>query len=130
MIGGRKMKTIPVLAVRMLGVLVGLLLLTDLFRASFDWRIAASRLTMVLPMLIPWSLLKKRWSQAVVYFALWVDLVLSFGLVATYFAFVHALGSDAFPASVAIAAGAIFCVCAPSLLLMRGTFSRVSDADG
>ena len=123
------MKTFPVLAVRVLGVLVGLLLLTDLFRASFDWRIVASRLTMVLPILIPWSLLKKRWSQAVVYFALWVDLVLSFGLVATYFAFAHALGSDAFPVSVTIAAGAIFCVCAPSLPLMRRTFSRVSDAE-
>lgn len=121
------MKTVPVILVRVLGVLVSLVLLADLFRTPFDWQIVALRLAVSLPLLVPWSLLKKKWSQAVVYFALWSDLLLSFGLVISYFSFARVLGPDAFPVSVAVASGAVFCICAPSLMMMRRTFSTAPE---
>lgn len=120
------MKNVPLSVVRALGVFVALVLLSDLFGGPFDWQIAVLRLVISLPLLVPWSLLKAKWSRAVVYFLLWGDLVVSFGLVVAYFGFTRALGSNSFPASVAIAAGAVFFVCAPSLLLMRRMSSPAS----
>lgn len=113
-------------AVRVLGILVGLLLLADLFRSSFDWQNTAVRLAISLPLLVPWSLLKKRWIQAIVYFCLWADLMLCFTLVISFFIFGRTFGADVYPASVAIGGLVIFLVCVPSLFLMRRTFSRIS----
>lgn len=114
-------------AVRVLGILVGLLLLADLLRSSFDWQNTAVRFAISLPLLVPWSLLNKKWSQATVYFLLWIDLLLSFTLVISFFIAERAFGPNVYPASVAVAGVAVFVVCVPSLFLMRREFSRMSE---
>lgn len=110
-------------AVRFFGVLVGLVLVADLFHSPFDWRGAAARLAISFPLVVPWSLLKRKWAQALAYLLLWVDLILSFGVVMLYFMFGQALGMEPMLSQAALAAFAVFCVCAPSILLMRNLYS-------
>jgi hypothetical protein len=116
------MISLSVIVVRTLGIMVAVALLVDLLRSPVNWQIVVVRFIICIPLLIPWSLLKKKWSQSLIYSLLWADLLLSFILVTSYFAFVEIVGSDTPPPSLPKAGAAVFISCASTLFFMRRAF--------